>query len=83
MKLTKKFKGAFRKNTLTTHWGQHLTGDHITGRDNQEGWNKLLSITGDKSAFTVQDIHTRLKHLYPQPTKGAKDTKMSLKHFTG
>ena len=49
MRNIRRYKGAFENRA--TRWGQHLTADHIASVH-----EKMLGITGDKSAFVVMDL---------------------------
>ena len=64
MRKKPKFKGTF-KNTAS-YCGEQLTGDHITSIK-----DRMPTVNGWKNAFTVQDLCSRLKALYPQETKTA------------
>ncbi len=76
MKNKKSMRGAFKLDP--TAWGDLVTGDHLDSKH-----RAMVGFSGEKDAFTVLDIATNLRHIYPVGTKGAADTILSLKHFMG
>ena len=76
MRKVKRYKGSFVNDA--SFWGQHLTADHITSvKDN------MLGVTNDKNALVIQDMYSKLRHLYPTNTKNAEETTMCIRKFSG
>ena len=68
----RRFRGSY-VNTAQ-YWGHELTGDHITSMK-----DSMLGISGDRDAFVVQDMYSRLINLYPTRTKHAHETAMKFR----
>ena len=76
MREKKHYKGAFDKKTYD-HWGQCLTGDHVTTTDD----GIFASSNTYKWAFILKDLYSGLKNIYPMVEKDAKSTGIALDHF--
>ena len=76
MRKKPKFKGSFENKA--SYCGEHLTGDHITSIK-----DRLPTVNNWKNSFTVQDLYSRLKGIYPQETKGGNETAESIHQFAG
>ena len=55
-----------------------MTSDHITSQK-----DNMLGVTGDRDAYVIRDVWSKLKHLYPTKTKDTNDTEQSIRDFIG
>ncbi len=69
-------RGAFRRELAA--WGDLLTADHITATSRD-----MLGVHGQPQAFTILDVWTRMKAIYPLPDKTTESPAMAIRDFTG
>ena len=53
--------------------------DHLVSHDKE----LTIGLIGDLDALVIKDIHSKLKHCYPSPTKNADSTALAIRHFVG
>ena len=68
--------GSFKHDA--THWGQHVTGDHMVTLDELG-----KGLDGGVDAFVITDIFSGLRAAYPAPDKSADSTTMAIRTFVG
>ncbi len=76
MKNKKSMRGAFKDEP--TVWGELVTGDHLDSKR-----KNMVGFSGEKEAFTILDVFSGLRHIYPTASKDSVDTSLSIQHFAG
>ena len=72
----RKITGSFKHDA--THWGQHVTGDHMVTLDELG-----KGLDGGVDAVVITDIFSGLRAAYPAPDKSADSTTMAIRTFAG
>ena len=76
MKNKRSKTGAFKREYKK--WGDLVTGDHLDSKRKQ-----MIGFSGEKEAFTILDVYSGLRNIYPTLTKDSNDTSLSIRHFMG
>ena len=74
--LMRKLTGSFKHDA--THWGQHVTGDHMVTLDELG-----KGLDGGVDGFVIMDIYSGLRGAYPAPDKSAESTTIAIRTFVG
>ncbi len=68
--------GAFKREL--TAWGDIVTADHLDSHSRD-----MLGLHGQPHAFTIMDLWSRLKTIYPVQDKTVETTAMCIRDYAG